>query len=61
MKDLKVNRKDSPGNPGAKWDQRQYRDRLFAVCYRADGKGRYVKTAEIIIYDRQKWEKIRLK
>lgn len=53
MSDLKVTRKVLPGEHGAVREQRQYRDRLLAVRYLADGNGRYVKTAEIIIYDRQ--------
>ena len=53
MKELKVTRKVQPGKPGAKRELKRYRENLFAVRYRADGDGRYMKTAEIIIYDRQ--------
>ena len=50
---LKVTRKVSPGQPGALKEQYRYRDKLLAVRYLSDGQGRFVKTAEIIIYDRQ--------
>ena len=53
MNDLKVTRKVLPGNPGTKKEQRQYQNRLVAVRYLKDGNGRFVKTAEIVIYDRQ--------
>ncbi len=53
MAELKVTRKVSPGSPGSLKEQLRYRDKLLAVRYLADGQGRYVKTAEIVIYDRQ--------
>ena len=52
MNNLKVTRKVLPGNPGTKKELRQYRNRLVAVRYLTDGQGRYVKTAEVIMYDR---------
>ena len=53
MSNLKVTRKVSPGEHGSIKEQQRYRDNLLAVRYLNDGQGRYVKTAEIIIYDRQ--------
>jgi|AntDeeMinimDraft_4_1070355.scaffolds.fasta_scaffold12798_2 hypothetical protein len=52
MADLRVTRKVLAGQPGSKNEQRIYRDKLLNVRYLADGEGRYVKTAEIVIYDR---------
>lgn len=53
MSDLKVTRKVLPGNHGAVKEQMRYGDKLLAVRYLKNGNGRYVKTAEIIIYERQ--------
>ena len=52
MNDLKVTRKVSPGEYGSVKEQQHYGDKLLAVRYLSDGQGRYVKTAEIILYDR---------
>ena len=54
MSNLKVTRKMLPGNHGAVKEQRRYGDKLLAVRYLKDDEGRYIKTAEIIVYERQK-------
>lgn len=56
MSELKVTRKIAPGEHGAVKEQQRYRDKLLAVRYLTDGCGRYIKTAEIILYDRQQHE-----
>ena len=48
---MKVTRKLAPGLPGTKKEQRQYKDRLLAVRYLADGEGRFMKTIELVVYD----------
>ena len=50
MSDLKVTRKVLPGNHGAVKEQKRYGDKLLAVRYLKNGSGRYIKTAEIIVY-----------
>jgi len=52
MENMKVTRKVKAGLPGTKNELHRYRNRLVAVRYLSDGEGRYVKTAEIIVYDR---------
>ena len=53
MSKLQVTRKVKLGEYGTVKEQRRYGDRLLAVRYLKDNAGRYVKTAEIIVYERQ--------
>ena len=54
MAKLGVTRKVQPGEYGALKEEQIYGDRLLAVRYLKDGNGRYVKTAEIVVYDIQR-------
>ena len=54
MSDLGVTRKVKPDEYGSLREEQIYGDRLLAVRYLSDGNGRYVKTAEIIVYDLQR-------
>ena len=53
MSKLEVTRKVKPGEYGTVKEKRKYGDRLLAVRYLRDNEGRYVKTAEIIVNERQ--------
>jgi hypothetical protein len=52
MPKLKVTRKIKPGKPGTLKEMRRYGERLLSVRYLKDEEGRYIKTAEIIVYER---------
>ena len=53
MAKFKVTRKVKPGEYGTVKEGQKYGDRLLAVRYLKDGDGRYIKTAEIIVYERE--------
>ena len=53
MGDFKVTRKVRPGEHGSIKETKQYGSRLMATRYYRDDAGHYVKTAEIVVYERQ--------
>ena len=53
MGKFKVTRKVKPGEYGTVKEKQIYGDRLLAVRYLKNGDGRYIKTAEIIVYERE--------
>lgn len=52
MSDLKVTRKVHPGQYGSVRETKRYGGNLMATRYYRDDAGRFVKTAEIIVYER---------
>ena len=54
MGNLKVTRKVLPEKHGAIKESNKYGNKLLSVRYLRDDEGRYVKTAEIAIYDYQR-------
>jgi hypothetical protein len=53
MSDFKVTRKVSPGSHGAVRELVKYGDKLLAVRYLKDGRGHFIKTVELIVYERR--------
>jgi uncharacterized protein YkuJ len=53
MAKLKVTRKVKAGQPGAVREYERYGRKLLAVRYLKDDQGYFIKTAEIIISERQ--------
>ena len=52
MNGLKVTRKVNPGQHGSVRETKRYGSKLMATRYYRDDAGRFVKTAEVIVYER---------